>query len=131
MPDILMQCGDRAHASCGTAHFGLEPGHPSCMIHAISQQACTVATELPNLEGRQARCSVQCELRPSSLSLAFFEYRGEGSRAAKENCAKCGYYETAHKPEGDKPRNRSVCLSFVPHGPYEFDNYYCGCCGWD
>lgn len=28
-------------------------------------------------------------------------------------------------------RNSNKCQKFVPHGPHETDNYYCGCHGWD
>lgn len=28
-------------------------------------------------------------------------------------------------------RNTHQCKTFEPHGPYEFDSYYCGCRGWD
>ncbi len=127
----LMQCGDVAHATCRTAHFGLEPGHPSCVIHAISEAACTPRAT-PNLEGRQAKCSLGCgSIQPSGLNLAFFEYLGPGSPASRQNCKKCGYFDTAHVRKEGQPPNRHVCLSFAPHGPYEFDKYYCGCRGWD
>lgn len=53
------------------------------------------------LFGREARCSCGAK-QPSSLilesptRLAFFEFRGEGSRAAAEHCLHCRYYEVAH-----------------------------------
>lgn len=132
MDSVLMQCGDRANASCGTAHFGLEAGHPSCVIHAFSQQACTVAPSVPSLEGRQSKCAYNCgSIQPSSLDLAFFEYLGPNSPASRQNCKKCGYFDTAHVRKEGQAHNRHVCLTFVPHGPYDFDKYYCGCKGWD
>ena|ERR1051325_4234570 len=128
---VLLECGDVAHATCRSEHFGLPANHPCCVIHAVSEAACTPAAQSPNLEGRQARCSLKCKIVRSSLNLAFFEFRGEGSPAAREHCAKCGYYEVAHNPQEGRPRGAGVCLNFVPHGAYEFDKYYCGCCGWD
>ena len=90
-----------------------------------------------------ARCTEQCELRPSSLEqqgrLAFFEYRGPGSRYATALC-KCGFSTTAHDPEAmarNVPNNRLTviergkCEGFQARGPHEFDSYYCGCRGWD
>lgn len=109
------------------AHDGLEAGHASCVVHAPAEGACIPAA-VPSLEGRLAKCGDGCRLRPSSLDLAFFEYLGPGSPASKQNCAKCGYYESAHSKQ---PRGQHVCLNFQPHGPYEFDRYYCGCKGWD
>lgn len=123
----LMQCGDVAQAICGTAHFGLEADHPSCVVHAVSRAACTPSTITPNLEGRRARCGCG-STQPSSLSLAFFEFLGEGSPDSYRSCGNCGYYETAHSPD---VKNRNVCKGFTPRGSQEFDRYYCGCRGWD
>lgn len=126
----LMSCGCIGAARHDNAHDGLEAGHPSCLTHMDAKDACTPATA-PNLEGRLAKCGSECELVPSRLDLAFFEYRGPGSPASKRHCAQCGYYESAHKPTDGCPRNQQVCLTFRPHGPYEFDTYYCGHSGWD
>jgi hypothetical protein len=77
----------------------------------------------PNLEGRTARCSAGCgRTQPSSRSLGCFEYRGEGSHAARDHCV-CGYYEMAHGEGG----SRYACPRFRPHGAYETDGYWCGC----
>ena len=71
----------------------------------------------------------------SSVNLAFFEYRGEGSKSATEKCANCGYYKVAHDlplvDDRGRPRGKDICDSFAPHGAYEYDEYYCGCWGWD
>lgn len=114
--------------ACGCRQQGLRitkdnrDGVPVCVAHGV--------TELwdgsePDLTGRTARCSCGKE-RSSSDELAFFEYRGHGSRAAAVHCKNCGYYPVAH--EKDNVRH---CGNFEPHGPYEFDHFYCGCRGWD
>jgi hypothetical protein len=89
-----------------------------------------------HLEGREARCSCG-KTRPSPDALegklAFFEYRGRGSRWT-DNC-ECGYAWIAHTQETDRGRINVVaqgkCPGFTPRGPHEFDTYYCGCRGWD
>lgn len=69
--------------------------------------------------------------------LAFFEYRGEGSRAATESCKLCGYGLFAHGSDATVWKNgktavqNASCPGFEPHGPWECDTYYCGCRGWD
>ena len=93
---------------------------------------------------REAQCPYCKVTRPSyDPTLAFFEDRGPESRPAVENC-RCGYHEKAHDkahmaslvPGRDgKPRPTVVedgrCPGFEPHGPWEFDSFYCGCRGWD
>ena len=92
---------------------------------------------------RQARCPHCKTERPSTPDLPFFEYRGPGSRSAKEQCV-CGYYEVAHDPahmdtlvhDRDGKRRPTVvesgrCSGFVPRGPWDVDLFYCGCRGWD
>jgi hypothetical protein len=82
-------------------------------------------TQFP-LEGREAICS--CGHRQPSAkfeSLAFFEFRGEGSKKAKIMCKHCGYYDTAHS------RPDMECKTFEPKGAFEFDSFYCGCRGWE
>ena len=87
--------------------------------------------ELSKLEGRIARCGCGQE-RPSAHSLPFFQYRGEGSRDAQERCKQCGKYEVAHHPgcSAVSP-DQYERHPFEPHGPFEFDGFYCGCSGWD
>lgn len=98
------------------------------------------------IEGRFAKCGYNNsndkhpdkhtrEPIPSSTDLAFFEFRGEGSKSALNVCAICKYYDIA-PVHGDSwrkydPRLDGEMHEFVPHGPYEFDTYYCGCWGWD
>lgn len=95
------------------------------------------------LVGRQARCGCGNTV-DSRVDLAFFEYRGEGSRAATDSCKHCGYAECAHKPahmetlvhKRDGTRRPTVvedgrCPGFEPKGAWEFDSWYDGCRGWD
>lgn len=89
-----------------------------------------------DLSGRRARCTCSTPPVPSSYDLAFFEYRGPGSRTATEICV-CGYHRVAHEQE-PSPNGaiRNVvrdgyCPSFRPRGSHQFDSYYDGCRGWD
>lgn len=86
-----------------------------------------------NLEGRVAAC--QCgRTKPSNESLAFFEYRGEGSRVALERCGTCSYTEVAHKralEPGNDHIKHITAHDFTPIGALETDIFYCGCRGWD
>jgi hypothetical protein len=92
-------------------------------------------TTTPDLTDRVATCSggLRCDsTKPSGRNLAFFEYRGEGSRAATETCGTCGMAEGAHG-EINKTTGRPGVTShpFVERGAYDTDSYYCGCAGWD
>lgn len=95
--------------------------------------------ENPDLTGRTAECGCG-STEPSSEKLAFFSFRGTGSRAASESCKNCGFYECAHDPaymSRNVPSNRKTvveqgkCSGFTAHGPFEFDRYYCGHAGWE
>lgn len=134
----MMECGHAANSLDGE-------GKPACVICAgIDPRAKIVALIAPDMTGRVARCSSVAGIAgsghaemPSSPDLAFFEFRGEGSRAATESCIHCGFALGAHQE--DAPRNRDGkrmvdrygCPGFVPRGPWECDTYYCGCRGWD
>lgn len=112
----MMKCGC---AAAGTRKIG-EEWVPSCVVHDCIEQV-----ETPNLEGRTAICGTHAP-QPSSLYLAFFQYRGPSSRDATEIC-KCGYHQIAHINHPD----RIKCKEFTPRGPMLNDLYYCGCKGWD
>lgn len=94
-----------------------------------------------SLAGRTAKCGCG-QAAPSSPTLAFFEFCGDGSTDAGR-CV-CGYYECAHDPAymetlvhgRDGKRRPTVvesgrCSGFVPRGGAETDRFYCGCRGWD
>jgi hypothetical protein len=87
-------------------------------------------------EGRTARCHCGATRPSTEPGLAFYAYRGPGSAAAEEHCT-CGFHKCAHErqPRLVDPRSvqeRGDCTTgFVAHGPHEFDEFYCGCRGWD
>lgn len=129
----MMRCG---HAANSTAN-----GQPACAICAPRVEAY-VTMEQPDLAGREARCCKETGPVPSSPLLAFFEFRGEGSRSATDVCRNCGYAECAHGSgqaediaRGLRPRRNVVdegrCLGFVESGGWRYDGYYCGHSGWD
>jgi hypothetical protein len=119
-------------------------------------ETTTSAPTVPNLVGRVARCahyggrkalgsyssssckagrdgvSCRCE-EPSSTDLAFFEFQGDGSRAASI-CKHCAMAEVAHQrgvcPPGGLRKHRAG-TTYEPQGGLEFDKFYCGCHGWD
>ncbi len=137
---VMLSCGHVANARHEGAHDGLPPHHPSCAIHNV----CTVVGK-PDLTGRMAVCAYRQGGRyagpdhgtpvPSDWDLAFFEYRGPGSPMADEMCV-CGYYRQAHERQeilGNRPSivEEGKCSGFRPHGPWETDEFYDGCFGWD
>lgn len=129
----MMKCGCAA-SSVMTAKGGVtfDPPIPACMIHDCYE----IAASPPDLTGREANCAYgDHAVKPSSLDLAFFEFRGEGSREATEIC-KCGFSKKPHDDNGGKipPRRyagHKGCAGFTPKGPQARDKYYCGCRGWD
>ena len=122
----MMKCGCVAMSVCSSrGGVKYDPPIPSCITHD-----CFEVAEGPDLSGRTAQCSYFPKghaPKPSSLDLAFFVFKGDGSMESKERCV-CGYYEIAHKK---RPLKELKCSGFRPHGPFEFDEYYCGCHGWD
>ena len=85
-----------------------------------------------DLTGRKAACYKGCAVVPSSTSLPFFDYLGEGSRRATEDCGKCGMSVSVHQEISPSTGRPGVTThGFVPCGGAEFDSYYCGCHGWD
>ena len=122
----LMKCG---HAATGT---DLKTGKPCCVTCiGLDPRAEEVDDQPPDLMGRLARCSCG-NTKPSSVSLAFFEYLGPGSPESLEYC-KCGYGIKVHQLPRPLPGHLQgrLCDTFTPRGPSEFDHYYCGCRGWD
>lgn len=80
--------------------------------------------------GRTAKCTCG-RIEPSSKSLAFFEFTGEGSPRSVETCKHCAYHQVAHTPEVMAKNNALKCTTFESKGAFPFDFYYCGCRGWD
>lgn len=86
-----------------------------------------------NLTDRIAKCTCGKQ-EPSNPNLAFFTYRGEGSRDATVSCGDCGYHDTAHQRARElrEPHLKGLLdHEFTPRGAWEFDLFYCGCRGWD
>lgn len=128
-----MKCG---HVAQGT---NTKTNTPSCVICiGLTPDAEIVVSDLPDLTGRIARCYCGKET-PSDFDLPFFEYNGEGSDRAVNQC-KCGYYKVVHQYNGhyapDKYGNPGKinpnwkCTGFESKGDSQ-DTYYCGCRGWD
>ncbi len=116
------------------------------MLMVENEKGNPSMTTTISLEGRTARCAYCRAEVPSTEHerLAFFEYRGPGSRDAERQCKHCRYFDTAHDPEhmqrlarsGGERRPTIVeqgrCPGFEtdPNGnPY--DSYFCGCRGWN
>ncbi len=121
----LMECGHTANGVL-VARDGVkfDPPLPCC-----ASCGSTEPVAAPKLDGRQSKCASCNKLAPSSLSLAFFEYRGPGSVVALNTC-ECGFFKVAHIAER-RATNPHICASFKPRGAYEFDSHYDGCRGWD
>lgn len=83
---------------------------------------------LQNLTGRIARCGCgRGEPSVNHKDLAFFEYRGPGSRY-EGFCEACGRTKSAH----DYPHVKEMCGGYSPRvGGLDTDSYYCGHKGWD
>jgi hypothetical protein len=118
MQNIMLSCGCCANSTCN--------GKPSCTTH-FDIPGGVFPVEPPNLEGRKARCAQCGNTSKSSLELPFFEFRGIGSHQGNETCKNCHYYKIAHKPGA----HSGICGNFESVGSFEFDNFYCGCRGWE
>lgn len=82
----------------------------------------TDRNELLKLWGRKARCTCG-KIVPSTTDLGYFEFRGEGSRAA--DLCTCGCTKAAH--DHSIPVMASCGDGgFTPRGGMEFDSYFCG-----
>ena len=120
---VMLSCGHSSNATDG--HW-----KPTCVICIDADRPVPIS--VPDLTNRLAKCGCG-STRPSSEweNLAFFEFMGEGSPRALTSCRNCSYHQVAHTPEV-RARNAALkCGEFVPHGPYEFDVFYCGCRGFD
>lgn len=132
---IMMKCGHAANAID-------EKGNPCCVICiSINKEAEQIEDNPPDLKGRLAKCGCCKNKEKSSFGLAFFEYRGPGSRIAENRCHVCGHFTKKETIIGNKVyyENTEVLIPDVcinkgkqcVYEPYEFDGFYCGCMGWD
>ncbi len=65
--------------------------------------------------------------QPSSVTLPYFEYRGDGSIWALAYCANCNLGKSLHY---DASRSgHTTCGDFDERGPATNDAFYCGCRG--
>lgn len=112
-PRPMMKCG---HAANGThpAHSDHESNRmePCCVICAPTKEAYEIDPNPPDLRNREARCSCDAR-RPSSPSLPFFDFQGPGSRY-----------------DSDNPESK-IFPAWKTKGGRPFDEFYCGCRGWD
>lgn len=126
-----MTTSDVVMMGCGHVANSVVDGKPACVICAGIDPRAYVVVEAPDLAGRMASCSCGKTVPSDSPHLAFFEYRGPGSRYDGGFC-ECGYAIVAHtkKQAGERVSPR-VCDDFTPRALPETDSYYCGCRGWD
>lgn len=140
MPKMpFMKCGHTAMA------IDTRTKKPCCVICLGDPEAKIVDESPPDLTNRQARCSHYntCKRQvPSSIDLAFFEYKGPNSKYAENVCHVCGYYTKTGNFQADGKLCYSnsdkampdVCINNgkeCVYEPYKYDKYYCGCKGWN
>lgn len=104
---------------------------PICV--GLDPRASELLVPAPDVTGREARCSCGKIVPSDPARLAFFEFRGDGSRQARESCKRCRYSVVAHdrKKATGEAHLSYVCDEFEPMGAWDYDAYYCGCRGWD
>lgn len=122
----MMRCGHAANAE--------HEGNPCCVICAgTSPDAYRVSDYPTDIVERKAKCGCG-KVMSYSNTLAFYEYRGEGSRTST-HCKICGFSAQAHKEE--KPAHYATLQkckdegTYTPQGGLEYDSFYCGHAGWD
>ena len=103
MNNPMMKCG---HAANSTSN-----GRPACVICAPNPKAYQIDDNPPLLEGRMARCSYYGK-RPSGRN-------HEGDNCKRGEICKC-----------EKPSNSNLAF-FTGHPDKDYDEFYCGCWGWD
>jgi len=124
---VMMKCGHESNST-------FNGGYPGCAICAGTTPDALIIEGKPlDLTNREARC--HCGItRPSypPERLAFFEYRGEGSRSASI-CKVCGCVLEAHTLDAKWPELRKCTEdnTYQPRGDIGYDSFYCGCDGWD
>ena len=116
MEKVMFACGHVSNAVNSK-------GEPSCAICFGIQEGAETIVEAPNISKRKARCACGKTVK-SDFNLPFFEFRGEGSPASTDYC-KCGYHKVAHE------KHKVPCRIFEAYGSHKYDEYYCGCRGWD
>jgi len=102
---LLMKCGHTAQGTTGE-------GKPTCVIcSGIIPGAEIVDESGPDLEGRRARCGYYGKTPTGGTHSSRTCRRGEPCMCEVESSLKLPFFK--HKPDSD------------------YDEYYCGCWGWD
>ena len=95
------------------------------------ENICKACNTAELLKDRKATCNCGKTV-DSSTALAFFEYRGPGSKSATESCSDCRYHAVVHQPINPSTgRPGIITHKFIPRGDVGTDLFYCGCRGWD
>lgn len=94
--------------ACGHAANAVSNGKPVCVICSGLSNAAETVVETPNLEGRMAVCSYARNGKPHTGGS---RQRFVGAPAPVPSSTNLPFFKR------------------VPDG--EFDEYYCGCWGWD
>lgn len=109
MPHPLMKCGCVAQGVC-SAQGGVKfnPAIPACVTHDCLE----IAEVQPDLTGRTARCSYK------SCKVHLEKYRDTHYGKLRE--------------DGRSYAPSNLNLPFFMYKPTEeYDEYFCGCMGWD
>ena len=108
----LMLCGDAA--SGGHGQYGTEQYHECCVVCSMSgdERACTKDPNPPDLSARRARCTYY----GSSIKVRECNY-GEKRGTIGCHC--------------EQPSDPKALPFFAGHADREFDEFFCGCAGWD
>ncbi len=106
----LMKCGCVAQGVLSSrAGVKVDPPIPACVIHDCYEPA----EAAPDLTGRTARCTY------NSCKKYLAKYRDT-------------HYGKLNEADGRSYAPSDLKLPFFKHKPNEpFDEYFCGCMGWD
>jgi len=103
---VMMKCG---HAANG---YDAE-GNPVCVIcYGIVPGATVVDPNPPSLEGRMARCT----------------FYGGGNVPYRRN--ECNVCKAGQPCQCERPSSPGLPF-FMAHPDKPYDEFYCGCRGWD
>lgn len=100
----MMACGHAAQAQD-------DNGTPACVICIGIHPGAMQPVDAPDLTGRKARC----------------DYYGVSNRQWRSHSARCDW-----NGKCDCERPSDVNLPFFTYRPgQQYDEFYCGCAGWD
>ena len=121
----MLACGCAAMSTHGNEHDGLPPNHPSCITHFDDPKGlgCKVV-DAPDLTGRKARCMMYSD-RPLKKP-----HRNSGPiYGGGEEAGMCDN-RVGGGCRCEVPS--STDLPFFSHlASAQFDEFACGCIGWD